>query len=63
MIRYWGQPYEGSDDEANDMIRAERESNTRPAEPEKVPCDHSHWSFKTHGRICSCGTTMVDPGD
>ena len=25
MIRYWGQPYEGSDDEANDMIRSAQE--------------------------------------
>lgn len=24
MIRYWGQPYEGSDDEANDIMRAEQ---------------------------------------
>jgi hypothetical protein len=63
MIRYWGQPYEGSDDEANDMIRAEEEHKAQSAGSEKTPCDHIHWNFKTHGRICSCGTVMVDPGD
>lgn len=29
MTRYWGQPYEGSDDEANDIIRAEREAREK----------------------------------
>lgn len=63
MIRYWGQPYEGSDDEANDMNRAEHEQTASLIGSEKAPCDHSQWSFKTHGRICSCGTLMVDFGD
>lgn len=26
-------------------------------------CDHAHWSFATHGRICSCGAMMLDFGD
>lgn len=37
MIRYWGQPYEGSDDEANDMIRAEQEHKEQTAKSEKIP--------------------------
>lgn len=27
------------------------------------PCDHAHWTFATHGRICSCGVHMADFGD
>jgi hypothetical protein len=27
------------------------------------PCDHAHWDFAKHGRHCSCGALMVDPGD
>ena len=27
------------------------------------PCDHKHWSFKTHGRACSCGVYVMDFGD
>ena len=26
-------------------------------------CDHSHWTFKTHGARCSCGKFIVDAGD
>jgi len=26
-------------------------------------CTHSHWSFDKHGRICTCGTMIVDFGD
>lgn len=26
-------------------------------------CDHSHWTWATHGRVCSCGTFIVDFGD
>lgn len=44
MIQYWGEPYKGSEDEADDMIRAEREreralpKNTR-FPPDAVQCD------------------------
>jgi hypothetical protein len=30
--------------------------------PENM-CDHSHWSLQNYGRVCSCGTCMVDFGD
>jgi len=26
-------------------------------------CDHSQWSWDTHGRVCDCGAFMVDFGD
>lgn len=26
-------------------------------------CDHAHYDFRKHGRICTCGTLMVNPGD
>jgi hypothetical protein len=26
-------------------------------------CDHKHYRFNEHGRYCSCGTQMCDPGD
>ncbi len=26
-------------------------------------CDHSHYNFREHGRNCTCGTIMNDPGD
>jgi hypothetical protein len=32
-------------------------------QPESKTCNHSHYNFKTHGRVCTCGTTMVDFGD
>lgn len=36
MIRYWGQPYEGSDDEANDMIWAEQERKAEAARSDEA---------------------------
>lgn len=29
----------------------------------ETPCTHVHWKFEDHGRRCSCGTLMLDPGD
>jgi hypothetical protein len=26
-------------------------------------CDHKHWDLKKHGRRCTCGAWMFDPGD
>jgi len=26
-------------------------------------CTHTHWNFKQHGRMCTCGTLMLDFGD
>lgn len=26
-------------------------------------CDHKHYRFEQHGRICTCGTMMCDFGD
>lgn len=26
-------------------------------------CDHKHWSMDKHGRRCTCGLLMFDPGD
>lgn len=31
--------------------------------PEYRTCDHKHYRFYLHGRYCTCGTCMVDPGD
>ena len=31
--------------------------------PENKNCDHLHWVFDKHGRYCTCGTSMFDPGD
>lgn len=45
------------------------ESSTLPGllhiyDPNQLaPCDHRHWSFRTHGRLCSCGLMMADFGD
>lgn len=27
------------------------------------PCDHQHWRQAEHGRRCTCGELMWDPGD
>jgi hypothetical protein len=27
------------------------------------PCSHAHWDFRKHGRYCTCGVLIVDPGD
>lgn len=32
-------------------------------EPEDISCNHLHWEFRKHGRYCTCGTIMSDPGD
>ena len=32
-------------------------------ELEEARCDHAHWSFEKHGRICTCGKLMWDAGD
>lgn len=32
-------------------------------EPEDVSCNHLHWRFRLHGRHCTCGSIMSDPGD
>jgi hypothetical protein len=32
------------------------------AEIEKK-CDHKHYSFAKHGRVCTCGAMMKDWGD
>jgi hypothetical protein len=29
----------------------------------RVACDHKHWTFKEHGRLCTFGTMMRDFGD
>lgn len=26
-------------------------------------CDHKHWNFREHGRVCTCGKFMADFGD
>jgi hypothetical protein len=26
-------------------------------------CNHQHWTFKQHGRMCTCGAVMQDFGD
>ena len=45
MIRYWGGPYEGSDDEANDRIAAkEREKKEMTASQETVSLDQTRWA-------------------
>lgn len=31
--------------------------------PEDTSCNHMHWEFAKHGRYCTCGTVMMDPGD
>lgn len=28
-----------------------------------APCSHKHWTFKAHGRVCTCGAMMMDMGD
>lgn len=33
------------------------------AEFDARKCDHSHWRFVRHGRYCTCGALMSDPGD
>jgi len=31
-------------------------------DPKKL-CNHSHYSFDKHGRVCTCGVFMADFGD
>jgi hypothetical protein len=31
--------------------------------PDDPICDHKHYKYEKHGRRCTCGTLMVDPGD
>jgi len=30
---------------------------------EKTKCSHAHYDFIKHGRGCTCGKLMIDPGD
>lgn len=54
MIRYWGEPYEGSDDHANDLIAAE--SRKRAG----IRCDHCRKRSKRTG-YCAKFKKTVDP--
>jgi hypothetical protein len=31
--------------------------------PDDPACDHQHYQWAKHGRRCTCGTLMDDPGD
>lgn len=31
--------------------------------PEDTSCNHQHYDRHKHGRYCTCGTIMWDPGD
>ena len=31
--------------------------------PENTSCNHKHYNPQIHGRHCTCGTCMYDPGD
>ena len=35
----------------------------KPALRKNEACDHRHYRFELHGRVCTCGAWMVDYGD